>query len=149
MSAGVSPARANASAPDPVTTALSLSIRRAYQQAAAGPADLDLLSVYDCYSIMVPVTLEEAGVCPRGEGGPFVAEHDFSVTGPLPINPHGGQLACGQADLAGGMGHVVEAVRQLRGEAGARQAPRHELALVTGNGATLGEEVALVLAATR
>jgi acetyl-CoA acetyltransferase len=78
-----------------------------------------------------------------------VEEHDFSARSHLPINPHGGQLGCGQADLAGGMGHVVEAVRQLRGTAGERQADHAELALVTGNGATLSEEVALILGGER
>lgn len=80
---------------------------------------------------------------------PWVLDHDFSPRSRLPINTHGGQLGCGQADLAGGMGHVVEAVRQLRGTAGVRQVDGPELALVTGNGATLSEEVALVLSGDR
>lgn len=105
------------------------------------------LSLYDCYSIMLALTLEDAGLCRKGDVGPWMTDQDFSATGNLPVNPHGGQLACGQADLAGGMCHLVEAVRQLRGEAGARQVTDAELALVTGNGATLGEEVALVMGA--
>lgn len=137
--------RALSQAPSITTSPLARAINQAYRQAGIGPEDLDLLSLYDCYSIMVPITLEDAGLCKKGEGGPMVLEHDFGSTGSLPINPHGGQLACGQSDLAGGMGHVVEAVRQLRGEAGGRQAQGAEVALVTGNGATLSEEVALVL----
>jgi len=127
------------------TSPLARAIDHAYAQAGVGPNDLDLLSLYDCYSIMIPITVEDAGICAKGEGGEFVAEHDFSVTSVLPINTHGGQLACGQADLAGGMGHIVEAVRQLRGDAGERQIGKAEVALVTGNGATLSEEVAVVL----
>ena len=137
--------RALSQAPDLTTSPLAAAIDQAYAQAGVGPTDLDLLSAYDCYSIMLPVTVEDAGLCAKGEGGPFVAAHDFSAASTLPINPHGGQLACGQADLAGGMGHVIEAVRQLRGQAGARQVDSAEVALVTGNGATLSEEVALVL----
>lgn len=139
--------RALSQAPSLTTSPLAAAIDQAYRQAAIGPNDLDLLAAYDCYSILLPITVEDAGLCDKGEGGPWVAEHDFSIASRLPINPHGGQLACGQADLSGGMGHVVEAVRQLRGAAGARQVPNAELALVTGNGATFSEEVALVLAA--
>ena len=67
--------------------------------------------------------------------------------GRYPLNTHGGQLGFGQPDLAGGMTHVVEAVRQLRGEARGRQIPKATSALVTGNGATMSEAVALVLGA--
>jgi acetyl-CoA acetyltransferase len=64
-----------------------------------------------------------------------------------PINTHGGQLGFGQPDLAGGMTHVVEAVRQIRGTATNRQIQHCQSALVTGNGATMSEAVALVLGA--
>ena len=65
----------------------------------------------------------------------------------MPMNTHGGQLGYGQPDLAGGMTHVTEAVRQLRGTATGRQIADPEFALVTGNGATMSEAVALVLGA--
>ncbi|HSF26533.1 MAG TPA: thiolase family protein [Actinomycetes bacterium] len=139
--------RALSQAPSLTTSPLAAAIASAYAMAGVGPADLDLLSLYDCYSIVVALTLEDAGLVPKGQVGPWLLDQDFSATGNLPLNTHGGQLACGQADLAGGMGHVVEAVRQLRGQAGARQVPDAEVALVTGNGATLSEEVALVLGA--
>ncbi|TQL91110.1 thiolase family protein [Pseudonocardia kunmingensis] len=139
--------RALSQAPDLTTTPLAAAIAAAYDMAGIGPGDLDVLSLYDCYSIMLALTLEDAGLCPKGAVGPWMADQDFSARGNLPLNTHGGQLACGQADLAGGMCHLVEAVRQLRGEAGARQVANAELALVTGNGATLGEEVALVIGA--
>src|SRR5690606_24231640 len=108
-------------APSLTTSPLAAAIARAYRQAGIVPDDLDLLSAYDCYSILLPITAEDAGLCAKGEGGAWVAEHDFSPASSLPVNPHGGQLGCGQADLAGGMGHVVEAVRQLRGTAAGRQ----------------------------
>lgn len=141
--------RALSQAPSLTTSPLAAAIADAYEMAGVGPRDLDLLSLYDCYSIVVAVTLEDAGLCAKGQAGPWMSEQDFSHDGDLPLNPHGGQLACGQADLAGGMGHVVEAVRQLRGDAGARQIHSPQVALVTGNGATLSEEVALILGAGR
>lgn len=137
--------RALSQAPDLTTTPLRAAIQDAYAMAGVTVRDIDLFSLYDCYTIMVGVTLEDAGLCPKGRFGPFVEEHDFSAAGDVPLNPHGGQLACGQADLAGGMSHIVEAVRQLRGEAGERQVRDAGVALVTGNGATLSEECALVL----
>lgn len=141
--------RALSQAPNLTTSPLRPAIEDAYAMAGVGVAEIDLFSLYDCYTILVGITLEDAGLCPKGEFGPFVDDTDFSPTGAVPLNPHGGQLACGQADLAGGMGHVVEAVRQLRRAAPGRQVPDAELALVTGNGATMSEECALVLGRTR
>ena len=137
--------RALSQAPELTTSPLAAAIEDAYKMSGIGPSDLDLLSIYDCYSIVVAMTLEDAGICPKGESGPWLERADFSINSNLPINPHGGQLSTGQADLAGGMGHVVEAVKQLRGDAEGRQIQEPDLALVTGNGATLSEEVALVL----
>lgn len=137
--------RAISGAPSLTSGPLKSSIARAYTQSGVGPSDIDLLSFYDCYSIMLPVTAEDAGFCLPGEGGRWLTEHDFSPEGDLPMNTHGGQLSCGQADLAGGMSHIIEAVRQLRGEASERQIANAEHALVTGNGATLSEASALVL----
>ncbi|WP_020499128.1 thiolase family protein [Sciscionella marina] len=139
--------RSLSQAPELTTTPLAAAIATSYDMAGVQANDVDVFSLYDCYSIMLALTLEDAGLCRKGDVGPWMADQDFSSTGNFPVNPHGGQLACGQADLAGGMCHLVEAVRQLRGEAGARQVTDAELALVTGNGATLGEEVAIVLGA--
>lgn len=139
--------RALSQAPELTASPLAAAIGDAYARSGVGPGDIDVLAPYDCYSIMLAITFEDAGFCPKGSVGPWMADQDFSHRGNLPCNTHGGQLACGQADLAGGMGHVVEAVHQLRGTAGQRQVPDAELALVTGNGATMSEEVALVLEA--
>ncbi|MBY4383809.1 acetyl-CoA acetyltransferase [Rhodococcoides fascians] len=138
--------RALSQAPRLTTSPLAPAIEHAYRTAGVTASDLDFLSIYDCYSIVVAITAEDAGVCAKGEGGNWVAEHDFSHRSTLPVNTQGGQLGCGQADLAGGMTHIIEAVRQLRREAGDRQIDGAEVALVTGNGATMSEEVALVLA---
>lgn len=104
--------------------------------AAAGvpPGAVDALQLYDDYPIMVAIQLEELGFCSPGEGGPFVAGTDLSVTGELPLNTGGGQLSAGQAGAAGGLLGLVEAVRQLRGEGGDRQVPDPGTCLVTGLG---------------
>lgn len=137
--------RAISCAPDLTTGPLKAAIDNAYAQAGVGPERMDLLSLYDCYSIMAAVTIEDAGICPKGQVGPWLLEHDLTWAGDRPVNTHGGQLACGQADLAGGMSHIIEAVRQLRGGVPGRQVADCEWALVTGNGATMSEATALVL----
>jgi acetyl-CoA acetyltransferase len=120
----------------------------AFAMAGVGPGDVDLVSVYDCYTITVIVTLEDAGFCEKGQGGPFVADRDLTFTGDLPLNTHGGQLSYGQPGLAGGATHVSEAVYQLRGEAGRRQVRDCKLAYVNGNGGMMSEQCSLVLART-
>ena len=134
-----------AQAPSITTSPVAYTAPRAFQMAGVTPADVDLVSVYDCYTITVIVTLEDAGFCPKGQGGPFVEEHDLTYRGDLPLNTHGGQLSFGQAGLAGGMSHVTEAARQLQGRAGQRQVRDCQLAFVNGNGGIMSEEVSLVL----
>ena len=137
--------RAISCAPDLTVGPLKDAMARAFGRAGVSADRMDLLSLYDCYSIMLAVTVEDAGLCAKGQGGPWLAEHDLTWAGDAPLNTHGGQLSCGQADLAGGMSHVVEAVRQLRHGADRRQVADAEWALVTGNGATMSEATALVL----
>ncbi|GEN54588.1 thiolase family protein [Halobacillus faecis] len=137
--------RAVSQAPSIDALPFNYSIPRALEQARTNVEDIDLFSLYDCYTSVVATTLESAGLCKPGEFGEFVKNHSFGHDGDYPLNTHGGQLGFGQADLAGGMSHVVEAVHQLRGEAGNRQIPNAKKALVTGNGATLSETTALVL----
>jgi len=98
--------------------------------------------------VMLAITLEDAGLCAPGRFADWMRDHDLAPGGDLPLNPNGGQLGIGQADLAGGLSHVVEAVHQLRGTADGRQARAARSALVTGNGATMSEAVALVLEAS-
>ncbi len=133
-------------APDLTCTGIAAAARQAFAMAGVTPRDIDLVSVYDCYTITVAITLEDAGFCPKGQAGPFVEEHDLTWKGDFPVNTHGGQLSFGQPGLAGGMSHVTEAVRQLRGEAHGRQVQDCELAYVNGNGGVLSEEVSLILA---
>ena len=139
--------RAISQAPSLTSGPLRAAMAQAMAQAGVTAADMNLLSLYDCYTIMVALTLEDAGLCPPGGFGRWVAEHNLGFDGDFPVNTHGGQLGFGQPDLAGGMTHIVEAVRQLRHSATGRQIPNARLALVTGNGATVSEATALVLGA--
>ncbi|MBS4209390.1 thiolase family protein [Bacillus sp. FJAT-50079] len=137
--------RAVSHAPALESAPLVSSISSALGQANVKVEDMNLLSLYDCYTSVVGLTIENAGLCAPGQFGAWMKEHTFGHDGDWPLNTHGGQLGFGQADLAGGMSHIIEAVRQLRQEAFSRQIRNAEYALVTGNGATLSEAAALVL----
>lgn len=139
--------RAVSQAPSLTSGPLKDAMERAFAQSSTTAAEMSLLSLYDCYTIMVATTIEDAGLCAPGAFGHWIRDHNLGHTGDFPLNTHGGQLGFGQPDLAGGMTHVVEAVRQLRGEAQGRQIANARLALITGNGATMSEATALVLGA--
>ena len=118
---------------------------RAFETAGVKREQIGLASVYDCYTITVLVTLEDAGFCAKGEGGAFVEEHDLRYNGDFPVNTHGGQLSYGQAGIAGGTSHLTEAVLQVQGRADGRQVKDLEFAFVNGNGGIMSEQVALIL----
>lgn len=105
-----------------------------YQTTATGPSDFDAVQLYDDYPIMVCCQLEELGFCEIGSGGRFLEETDMSFNGELPLNTGGGMLACGQAGATGGYVPLIEAVRQLRGEAAGRQVHNPQRILVSGLG---------------
>lgn len=105
-----------------------------YRDAGYGPKDMDFVQAYDDYPIMVAIQLEDLGFCAKGEVGKFLAENSFSFDGSFPLNTNGGQLSCGQAGAGGGMIGLVEAVRQLRGEAGPWQVEGARRGLVSGYG---------------
>jgi acetyl-CoA acetyltransferase len=109
------------------------------------PADMDMAQIYDCYTITVLLSLEDAGFCAKGEGMAFVRDHDLTWRGDFPLNTHGGQLSFGQAGTAGGMSQLIEAVTQIRGSAGERQLHRHDTAFVSGTGGVMSEQGALIL----
>src|SRR5690606_3555951 len=121
-------------APSLEDTPAGVSAARAFAMAGVQPADMSLVCLYDCYTTTVLMTLEDAGFAPKGTGGRFLEDHDLSPHGDFPLNTHGGQLAFGQAGIAGGMSLITESVRQLMGRAGDRQVPNCELAFVNGNG---------------
>jgi len=139
--------RAVSQAPNLTSGPLKSAMSQAFEQSGMKPTDMSLLSLYDCYTIMTAATIEDAGYCKPGEFGAFLRAHGSGPEDEYPLNTHGGQLGFGQPDLAGGMTHLVEAVRQLRGTCEGRQIPKASSALVTGNGATMSEAVALVLGA--
>lgn len=132
-------------APSLTESPIKAAAEAAFRMAGLKPADMDLVCPYDCYTITVIVTLEDAGFCTKGQGGPFVMEHDLTWAGDLPCNTHGGQLSFGQPGLAGGMSHVTEGIRQLMGRCGARQVRDAKLAYVNGNGGIMSEQASLVL----
>ncbi|MGB2693697.1 MAG: thiolase family protein [Dehalococcoidia bacterium] len=134
-----------AAAPSLTSTAVKAAADKAFAMAGVRRSDIKLASVYDCYTISVLVTLEDAGFCSKGEAGAFVEAHDLTWKGDFPVNTHGGQLSFGQAGLAGGMSHVTEAARQVMGIAGDRQIDGCDLAYVNGNGGFMAEQASLVL----
>lgn len=132
-------------AEDLMRTPIGPASQRAFSMAGVRPSEVDMISVYDCYTITVLMTLEDAGFCEKGEGARFIHEHDLTFNGDFPCNTHGGQLSFGQAGLAGGMSHVCDASRQIMRRAGDAQVRDCDLAFVSGNGGIMSEQVALVL----
>lgn len=118
---------------------------QAFAMAGVDRADVDVCEIYDCYTITVLLTLEDAGFCGKGEGMRFLKEHDMRCHGDFPVNTHGGQLGMGQAGMAGGMTQVVEGARQIMGRADDRQVADCNVAYVSGTGGIMSEQAALIL----
>jgi acetyl-CoA acetyltransferase len=110
------------------------ALERALAQTRLRREAIELALVYDCFTIALLVNLEDLGFARPGEAGPAFAEGRFGPQGDLAVNPHGGLLSHGHPARAGGMGQLIEAVVQLRGEAGERQIDRAGVALVHGMG---------------
>jgi acetyl-CoA acetyltransferase len=126
-------------------TPMIMAAGSAFSMAGLTPADMDMVSIYDCYTITALLSLEGAGFCAPGKGLQFVAEHDLTFRGDFPMNTAGGQLGYGQAGFAGGMHHVCDAARQIMGRAGVTQVAACNRAFVSGNGGVLAEQISLVL----
>ncbi len=120
--------------PDITETGFSVVGPRILEKSGMKPADFKLFCPYDDFLIAMMLQLEQIGFCGRGEGSDFILNTDMSHTGTLPLNTGGGQISAGQPGLAGGGHNLVEAVRQLFGDAGERQIPGVPNALVTGIG---------------
>jgi acetyl-CoA acetyltransferase len=132
-------------ADDLMVTPVARSSARAFAMAGLAQSDVDVASIYDCYTITVLMSLEDAGFCPKGEGAAWINGHDLTFRGDFPLNTAGGQLSFGQAGMAGGMHHVVDAARQVMGRSAAAQVADCDVAFVTGTGGIMSEQVALVL----
>jgi acetyl-CoA acetyltransferase len=107
--------------------------------------EIDCAQLYDDYPIAVLMQLEDLGFCEKGRGGKFIEEHEITFDGDFPINTGGGELSAGQPAGVGSMLHVVEALRQLKGEAKGHQVKNARTALVTGLG-LLGYDIPIVVA---
>ena len=132
------------SMPDLTVTAASRSGPRALEMAGLQRHEIDVLQLYDAFTITTILFLEDLGFCAKGEGGPFVSGGRIAPGGALPVNTNGGGLSCVHPGMYG-LFLIVEAVRQLRGEAGARQVANASTALVHGNGGTLSSQSTTVL----
>jgi acetyl-CoA acetyltransferase len=120
--------------------------RRALDEAKLKVSDIDYLAIYDSFTITLAILVEETGFAERGGSPERVRNGDFSPEGRLPLNTHGGLLSFGHSGVAGGMGHAVEAYRQLACRAGDRQIKSRSRAFVHGDGGVLSSHVSLVLA---
>jgi acetyl-CoA C-acetyltransferase len=137
---GESPKLAGGGRIDLTYTGAVWSGPRAFEEAGVTQADIDYVSIYDSFTVTVLQTIEDLGFCEKGKGGAFVADGSLLAPhGRLPFNTDGGGLCNNHPANRGGMTKVIEAVRQLRGEAnGPVQVPDCELALAHGNGGSLG-----------
>ncbi|MCP1335322.1 thiolase [Futiania mangrovi] len=130
--------------PDMTVTAASESGPRAFEMAGLKPSDMDVLELYDAFTINTILFLEDLGFCKKGEGGAFVSGGRIAPGGELPVNTNGGGLSCVHPGMYG-LYTVIEAVRQLRGTCGERQIAGAKTALAHGNGGTLSSQVTSIL----
>ena len=129
--------------PDLTVTVAVESGAKAYAMAGVKPADVDMLSLYDAFTITPILFLEDLGFCPKGEGGRFVSDGAIAPGGKLPVNTSGGGLSYCHPGMYGLL-VMIEAIRQVRGECGERQVPDCEIALAHGNGGVLSSECTVI-----
>jgi acetyl-CoA acetyltransferase len=128
--------RHNAFPSDPIQMRAGWALEREalYAQAGVGTGDIDFVETYDDYPVISVMQFEDLGFCGKGEGPAFVRANTFTHDGSFPHNTSGGQLSVGQAGAAGGFLGLVEAIRQLTGEAGGRQVAGAKVGLASGFG---------------
>ncbi|GAA3973549.1 thiolase [Actinomadura viridis] len=130
--------------PDLTVTAASETGPRAFELAGLRPADVDVVQLYDAFTINVLLFLEDLGFCEKGAAGDFVSGGGIAPGGHLPVNTNGGGLSYCHPGMYG-IFLLIEAARQLRGEAGDRQVADAHVALVHGNGGMLSSQVTALL----
>lgn len=133
---------------DPDDNDSHLAVRAAhaaYEKAGLGPEDVDVAEVHDATSFAEILQVENLGLCPRGEGGPFTASGATARGGRMPVNPSGGLVAKGHPVGATGVIQLAELVEQLRGEAGPLQVPGAQVAVAENGGGFLGVEEAVTV----
>lgn len=133
-----------AAMPDLTRTAAERSGRDAMAEAGVRPADIDHVMLYDAFTICTLMFLEDLGFCAKGEGGAFAASGAIEPGGALPVNTNGGGLSCNHPGMYG-LFTLIEAVLQLRGQAGERQVGGAEIALAHGNGGVLSSQATAIL----
>lgn len=129
---------------DLTVTPAKLSGERAYRMAGLAPSDIDVIELYDSFTITVLLQLEDLGFCPKGEGGRFVEGQRLAPGGALPTNTGGGGLSCLHTGMFG-IFLLIEAARQLRGEAGDRQVRGANTSLCNGIGGSLASSGTVIL----
>jgi acetyl-CoA acetyltransferase len=145
LGCGQSVTHANISSmPDLTVTGALASGKAAYRMAGLGPADVDAVELYDAFTINTILFLEDLGFCRKGEGGAFVSGGRIAPGGSLAVNTNGGGLSYCHPGMYG-LFLLIEAVRQLRGECGARQVKDCDVALAHGNGGVLSSQATVIL----
>ncbi|CAB3706696.1 thiolase [Achromobacter spanius] len=129
---------------DLTVTGAVQSGQRAFEMARVAPQEIDVLQLYDAFTINPILFLEDLGYCAKGEGGAFVASGVTAPGGALPVNTNGGGLSCNHPGMYG-IFAAIEAVHQIRRSAGARQVDGVDLALAHGNGGQLASQVTAIL----
>lgn len=132
------------SMPSLTETGACRSGEQAYLMAGLNPKDVDVLELYDAFTINTLLFLEDLGFCGKGEGGAFVSGGRIAPGGRLPVNTNGGGLSYCHPGMYGLL-LLVEAVRQLRGECGDRQVDGAKIALAHGNGGVLSSQSTVLL----
>src|SRR5947209_6953176 len=132
------------SMPDLTVTGAAASGREAYAMAGLAAKDIDVVELYDAFTINTILFLEDLGFCAKGEGGHFVSGGRIAPGGALPVNTNGGGLSYCHPGMYG-LFLLIEAVRQLRGECGPRQVPDAETAIAHGNGGVLSSQSTIIL----
>ena len=139
---------ANISSMDDMTTTAAVdSGKKAFEAAGISKADIDVLALYDAFTITTLLFLEDLGFCKKGEGGSFVEDGRIAPGGELPVNTSGGGLSYCHPGMYG-LFCLIEATRQVRGQCGERQVKDVNVALAHGNGGVLSSQCTVVLGNT-